>query len=346
MRASLTFALASLASPAFGWGMFGHQITATIAQVYLLPSAREAICNILPATYKCNLVGVASWPDEIKQDDSYKTYSNLHYVNAKGDDPPKKCVFGELGWEKESNILKGIVDEARKVINAENPDINRDHALRFLVHFLGDIHQPFHLTGQYVGANQDLHAVWDDSFIDHQVLFVNSSEYTSVLPISPSAHISPSELARNQRIEAALKGLNYDPYIRFILLEGVYRLWAADAKEWIACPRASTTKFGGHQAVFDKNSGIFSDPSDLPTVCPLHWATQIHPLLCTPIWPEGLTNQTERRELSEDYATSIRDALIIEKQLAMGGIRLASVLNGLFGSDEDKAAYGIVPLFE
>ncbi|CAE7111068.1 unnamed protein product [Rhizoctonia solani] len=345
MRASLAFGLAA-ASPALGWGMFGHQITATIAQAYLLPSTREAICGILPGTYKCNLAGVASWPDEIKQDASFKSYSNLHFVNGKGDDPPNKCVFGELGWLDESNILKGIVDGSRNVTTTSGSKINRDRALRFLVHFLGDIHQPFHLTGQYFGANNDLHAVWDDSFIEHQVLFVNSSEYTAVLPTSPSANIPPSEIARNQRIEAALKGLNYDPYIRFILLEGVYRLWAQDVKEWIACPRASSTNLGGSQAVLDNTLGSFSDPADLPTICPLHWATQIHPLLCTPIWPEGLTNQTERKELSGDYATSIRDALIVEKQLAMGGVRLAGVLNGLFGSDEDKAKYGIVPLFE
>lgn len=77
----------------------------------------------------------------------------------------------------------------------------------------------------------------------------------------------------------------------------------------------------------------------------MHRATQIHPLLCGPVWPNGLTDKTGREELSGSYATLIRDALIVEKQLAMGGVRLAGVLNELFGSDEDKAIYGLVPLF-
>ncbi|CAE6473901.1 unnamed protein product [Rhizoctonia solani] len=353
MRA-LTFGLVSLASPAFGWGMFGHQITATIAQIYLLPSTRQAICSILPPTYKCNLVGVAAWPDEIKQDQSYKSYSNLHFVNAVDDDPPKKCVF-DHGWKDERNILKAIVGEARNVLATGGPAADRDRSLRFLVHFLGDIHQPFHLTGKYLGGNNvevrwksrntNLHAVWDSSFIDHQVLFVNTSQYTNVLPTVPSMNISPLEATRNQHIEAALAGLNYDPYIRYILLEGIYNRWTEEAKQWATCPRTDNMNPAvDFQSIMDNNSR-FQDPTDLPTVCPAHWATQIHPLLCRSIWPNGLTDKTEREELSGSYATAIRDALIVEKQLAMGGVRLAVVLDGMFGSAEDRVRYGVVPLF-
>lgn len=41
---------------------------------------------------------------------------------------------------------------------------------------------------------------------------------------------SPLEATRNQHIEAALRGSNYDPYIRYILLEGVYKGWAEEGK--------------------------------------------------------------------------------------------------------------------
>ncbi|CAE6490197.1 unnamed protein product [Rhizoctonia solani] len=351
MRVSLTLGLAALASPALGWGMFGHQITATIAQIYLLPSTREAICSILPGTYKCNLAGVASWPDEIKQDSSYKNFATLHFVNAEGDKPPNQCVFGEKGWKNDHNILNGIVDMARDVTSTNNSPVDRDHALRFLVHFLGDIHQPYHLTGEGNGANDvmvrwkkdsrtRLHAVWDDLLISRQVLFVNSSEYTSVLPTDSSSHTSFSEANRNQHIEAALRGLNYDPYIRYILLEGVYKNWAEETKKWTACPATSEMDLGAGAQPVLVDTSEFKDPADLPTVCPLHWATETHPLLCTFIWPRNLTE-----DLSERYADNVRKEMIVEKQLAMGGVRLASVLNGLFGSAEEKAQYGIVPLF-
>ncbi|CAE6440652.1 unnamed protein product [Rhizoctonia solani] len=356
MRASsLTISLVSLISPTWGWGMSGHQITATIAQIYLLPSAREAVCNILRPTYKCNLAGVAAWPDEIKQDHSYDAYSNLHFVNAEGDDPPHKCIFGELGWKSEFNILKGIADGVKNVTNTNDPSVNRDHALRFLAHFLGDIHQPFHLTGQYLGANYvlvkwknrntDLHSVWDDSFISHQILFVNDTKYTAVLPTEPSVDLSTYDATRNQRIEAALKGVNYDPYIRYILLEGIYGQWIDEVQEWISCPGLNDTHIEmSGQSVLEKDISQFENPTSHPALCPFYWASQTHPLLCNSVWPEGLTNETERVELSKEYATRIRDAFIIEKQLAMGGVRLASVLNSLFGSVEDIEKYGATPL--
>ncbi|CAE6381072.1 unnamed protein product [Rhizoctonia solani] len=350
----LTIGLASLTRSAQAWGLFGHQITATIAQIYLLPSAREAVCKILPPTYKCNLAGVASWPDEIKQDSAYHEYSKLHFVNAEGDKPPTMCVFGEKGWMEERNILEGIIDGARHVANADTSPIHRDHALRFLVHFLGDIHQPFHLTGEALGANQikakwnkrdtNLHTVWDDHFIDHQVLFVDAVEYTNILPTAHSANISEHEASRNQRIESVLTGLNYDPYIRYIL-NGIYNHWAAEREKWIVCPEPSLNDTRIHMSVQSVLQADISHVDDFvipSTLCPLHWAEETHPLLCTSVWP----TKSELGKLSDEYATRIRKELIVEKQLAMGGLRLASVLNSLLGSADEIKEHGIVPFFK
>jgi hypothetical protein len=85
MRSLLTTAatVASLAAPAWSWGAAGtwtslmmldgithdasgHEITAAIAQIHLLPSAQKEICNILPNNFKCQLSGVAAWADKIR----------------------------------------------------------------------------------------------------------------------------------------------------------------------------------------------------------------------------------------------------------------------------------------
>lgn len=44
----------------------GHEITAAIAQIHLLPSAEKEICSILPDNFKCQLSGIAAWADKIR----------------------------------------------------------------------------------------------------------------------------------------------------------------------------------------------------------------------------------------------------------------------------------------
>ncbi|KAF8750369.1 Phospholipase C P1 nuclease [Rhizoctonia solani] len=335
------FTCGMLAHMACLWiSVTGHQITATIAQIYLLPSARDAVCKILPPTYKCNLAGVASWPDEIKQDSAYHEYSKLHFVNAEGDKPPTMCVFGEKGWMEERNILEGIIDGARHVANADTSPIHRDHALRFLVHFLGDIISHFIslvkpwvqikiylVEAKWNKRDTNLHTVWDDHFIDHQVLFVDAVEYTNILPTAHSANISEHEASRNQRIESVLTGLNYDPYIRYIL-NGVYNHWAAEREKWIVCPEPSLNDTRIHMSVQSVLQADISHVDDFvipSTLCPLHWAEETHPLLCT---------------------SAGQPKANVEKQLAMGGLRLASVLNSLLGSADEIKEHGIVPFFK
>ena len=53
-----------------GWGSEGHEIVATIAQIYLHPTTHNAACRIIQQDANagsCHLAGVATWADEIKQ---------------------------------------------------------------------------------------------------------------------------------------------------------------------------------------------------------------------------------------------------------------------------------------
>jgi hypothetical protein len=47
--------------------------------------------------------------------------------------------------------------------------------------------------------------------------------------------------------------------------------------------------------------------------------------------------------MNQGYADRVRDDKIVEKQLALGGIRLAVALNSVLGSDEDKRRHGVLP---
>jgi hypothetical protein len=86
----------------------------------------------------------------------------LHYVNPVADHPPQLCVFpGAKGWEgpKDANVL-GAIRNTTDVLGQwvqEGSDLSdpvANEALRFLIHFVGDSHMPFHLTGRGRGANE------------------------------------------------------------------------------------------------------------------------------------------------------------------------------------------------
>lgn len=78
--------------------------------------------------------------------------STLHYVNGVNDHPSDHCVFGEDGWQGApgANVLSAIRNTTMWL---EEEREGAEEALKFLVHFLGDVHQPLHLTGRDKGGN-------------------------------------------------------------------------------------------------------------------------------------------------------------------------------------------------
>lgn len=168
----------SLAYRPYSCFLKGHEIVATIAEMYLYDSTRDAICDILSNSQfvddleevlpsspvplldeqqqqrssqpSCHLAKIASWADKIKY--RMRWSSALHYVNGNGDHPPSKCVFGEQGWQgaPRINVLSAIQNTTQWLLDG-NP--GADEALKFLVHFMGDMHMPLHLTGRNKGGN-------------------------------------------------------------------------------------------------------------------------------------------------------------------------------------------------
>ena len=103
----------------------------------------------MAADASCHLAPVAAWADRIKQ---YRRWSSpLHYVNAVGDDPPTTCVFGDAGFVSADNVFTAIVNYTQRAVSGKGAE--RDEAVRFLVHYLGDMHQPLHLVGRARGGN-------------------------------------------------------------------------------------------------------------------------------------------------------------------------------------------------
>jgi len=136
----------------------GHQIVATVAQMYLHPDVLPTICDILNlSSTKCHLSSVATWADQTRY--RMRWSAALHYVGAIDDHPSQSCAFpGEHRWAGKSGInvldsIKNTTSLLQAWVNSDTSDVVASEALKFLIHFVGDMHQPLHLTGRGRGGN-------------------------------------------------------------------------------------------------------------------------------------------------------------------------------------------------
>lgn len=169
LKAYTFTAAAGLASlPATrAWGAAGHEIVATIAQIHLHPTVLSEVCSILyPGAQlasdggpPCYISRVATWADQVRRQPRYRQTGPMHYIGATDDHPSGTCAFpGEHGWagKTDVNVLGAIrnttgtlVDYVTGGADAESAE----EAMKFLIHFLGDMHMPLHLTGRDRGGN-------------------------------------------------------------------------------------------------------------------------------------------------------------------------------------------------
>jgi hypothetical protein len=254
----------------------------------------------------------------------------------------------------------------------DEDDGRANEALKFLVHFLGDMHMPLHLTGRDRGGNSDkvlfdgrvtnLHSLWDSLLIAKGIRTV-PSKYSRPLP--------------SRQIEHALRGTIYDSYVRRIMWEGVLGNWQDDIPGWLTCPASARAMPAQKwQQVFSLWGGPIAREVEQDTdgvLCPYAWAEPIHKLNCDLVWPKAMDEPPYKHahlfpstshdhhhtsadaELAQfdsagsyvggpkggpyleldtpEYWGAISDGWVVERLLAMAGIRLAGVLNWLFAED-------------
>lgn len=288
----------------------------------------------------------------------------LHYVGARDDYPSETCAFpGTRGWagSKDINVLAGVRNTTHLLdawVEGQSTTIEvAEEALKFLVHFVGDLHMPLHLTGRDRGGNSvkvsfdgrqtNLHSAWDGLFIAKALRNV-PRKYDRPLPI-------PS-------LEWNLRGAIYDGFIRQIMWEGILHDWKDEVPEWLACPSDldqseppsllegypyPLTSAYTYLSQLWRYISSTSAPTDDSTVCPHFWAQPIHAMNCDFIWPKALDQPPYTKLDTDDslaprpkspyleldtpgYAGYISENRILERLMAQAGIRLAGILNWLF----------------
>lgn len=124
------------------WGALGHRLVGDLAERHLDPAARAQVQELLAGEKEPTLAGVANWADELRSSspEAFRRTSRWHYVKTE----PGTCRVQADQCEGGECVV-GAINAQRAILADRNQPIEaRRDALKFLVHFVGDVHQPFH----------------------------------------------------------------------------------------------------------------------------------------------------------------------------------------------------------
>lgn len=184
---------------ATAWSGFGHRLVAALAATELTPQARAQVAWLLQGEEDPSLPGIASWADQIRENDPDlgKRSAKWHYVNMPGGTcefvPERDCRNGDC-------VIEAIRRQAEILGDRSRPREERAQALKFVVHFVGDVHQPLHVGlasdrgGNRAQVNLDgkgtnLHSLWDRELLASRGL--EEQAYVERLSRLPTANIAP-----------------------------------------------------------------------------------------------------------------------------------------------------------
>lgn len=162
-------ALASLTLLA-GWGREGHAIVAQLAWMDLTPEVQAKVAALLEPEA---MAEVGSWADAVRPTDEYRWSAPLHYVNM-----PEHATryIHDRDCPDVGCVVSAIDDFAATLADQDAPREERVEALKFLIHFVADLHQPLHagrgedrggndIDTIFYGRERNLHSVWDSGII-------------------------------------------------------------------------------------------------------------------------------------------------------------------------------------
>jgi hypothetical protein len=277
-RALAAFFGCAFASQALAWGEDGHSIVAEIADRRLDDNARAAISNILasasPTLKHASLASFASWADDYRP--THPETTSWHFVDiplhkdtydpardCKADGSQGDCVIAEL--ERLKNDLRCKTGEEQV------------NALKFAVHFVGDIQQPLHTVLEEQGGN--------DIFVKIQMKGL----------VCTGSCVPTTDFA------------NFHAVWDVVLIQKTVFAWGSYVERleggWLKSPEAAGADGG----------------------TPVGWAQEAHKAAQT-VWAAKPANNI----LTDTYYRAVLP--VLDRQLAVGGLRLARFLNEALAS--------------
>lgn len=166
---ALFFAVLAAGSPnVFAWGQTGHEVVALIAERHMSSRTRAAIAGLLAHEGKHSLAEIANWADFIRPLKVPRQPSHVVKIplSAEGYVPARDCARNDC-------VLAAIAADLEVLRDEKANAIARLTALKYAVHFVGDIHQPLHAAWirgfvTFEGKQTTLHKIWDNEIVDAQ----------------------------------------------------------------------------------------------------------------------------------------------------------------------------------
>lgn len=277
-----------------GWGGVGHNATAFIATSLLTPAAVKLAQQLL---VNGDIVAISSWADNVRT--QYPWSSTLHYA----DTIDWSCTYD---YQIDCVQMAGgrCVDSAVKNFTAqlqgnESSDL-LTNAIKFLVHFIGDLHQPLHagffsdaggngVTGYFMNSRTkgNLHSLWDSGLISQRLLDFPSTQIW----------------------------LDY-------LVNQLNTVYSKNITQWTTCPKNTNTSGYPYQAPY------------MP--CSEAWLVESAAQCCSNVYIDEVghrINSSTGYNLSQIYY--MRNIGWIEQRLIIAGVRMAYALNNIAANRPD-----------
>jgi len=174
--AVITAVLMTSSPPVYGWGDLGHRMVCDITWISLQEETRKKALEILDLSTQAEFAEMCNWADAYRE--GHRETAPWHYISVprgatdvvmERDCPVvTSCIVREI--ERNFTVLKGAGSKAEKAV-----------ALKFLAHFVGDLHQPLHvgyaedrrgslISVFYKGEKWSMHGIWDYALVEAETL--------------------------------------------------------------------------------------------------------------------------------------------------------------------------------
>ncbi|WP_454887794.1 S1/P1 nuclease [Sphingomonas oryzagri] len=188
LAALLATGLAAAPVPAFGWGYEGHEAIAAIARAYLTDTARAKVDAILATDPDTStgpdMIARSTWADAWRSAGHRET-AEWHFVDIELDHPDLRSACFDYpeaqgpasAGPSDDCVVDKVEEFAAELAAPQTTAAERLLALKYLLHFVGDLHQPLHSADNHdKGGNcvllslgdartVNLHAWWDTSVV-------------------------------------------------------------------------------------------------------------------------------------------------------------------------------------
>ena len=194
----IPFAFVIFALSLISWGVIAHRTVAKIAHNHLTPKAKLAVKNLL-GTEEMPLV--STYADEIRSSSKFRYTAPWHYVNLTPGLNYKE--FSEaLKADTSANIYNAVIKLTADLKNPNTSKEDKTFALKMIIHFIGDLHQPFHVGKaedqggnkiklKFMGRDTNLHGLWDSGLVEY-----NGFTFTEMA--TALDNVSPAQIAKWQ----------------------------------------------------------------------------------------------------------------------------------------------------